>query len=245
MFKTYIHRIVNNLFGKSKYKMSSFSDYSEYIKIQYRCSPKEFLNSRLKIASSFVFILPVLDRHGVSNLVTYKEGVIAGQLRENKISILDAGSRDGWVIEFLNSLGYSNVLGVELLKDYVDYCNKRGRQVILGDLHKLTFRDESFDFVYCRHVLEHCLDPVMVLNELMRVTKIGGAVYCSFPLEKHLSGKHTTAIPNMKSVFKILDEMRYHFEPFYVGLAKDTSVIIPEGDEAIIFIIKKSQEVKK
>lgn len=243
--KTYVRRIINNLFRKLKYRTSSFDDYSEYIKIQYRCAPKEFIDSRLKIVSSFVFILPALERHGISNPVTYKEGVIAGQLRENKISILDAGSRDGWVVEFLNSLGYSNLIGVELLKEYVNYCNRVGRKVIYGDLHNLSFQDEKFDFVYCRHVLEHCLDPVMVLNELMRVTKIGGAVYCSFPLEKQVSGKHTTAIPTMKSVFKILDEMRYHFEPFYVGLAKDTSMVIPEGDEAVIFIIKKSQEVKK
>lgn len=110
MLKTYVRRIVNNLFQKSKYKTSSFSDYSEYIKIQYGCAPKEFIDSILKIVSTFVFILPVLDRHGISNPVTYKEGVIAGQLRENKISIVDAGSRDGWVVvEFLNSLGYGNV----------------------------------------------------------------------------------------------------------------------------------------
>ncbi|MBW2329377.1 MAG: class I SAM-dependent methyltransferase [Deltaproteobacteria bacterium] len=193
----------------------------------------------MKIVSSFVFILPGLDRHGISNPVTYKHGVIAGQLKENRISILDAGSRDGWVVEFLNSLGYSNVIGVELLEDYVQYCKDMERRVILGDLHNLTFRDKSFDFVYCRHVIEHCLDPVSVLNELMRVTKIGGAVYCSFPLEDYVSGKHTTAVPTMKSVDNILRQIKYDFHPLYVGMAEDTSVVIPEGNEAIIFAIKK------
>jgi hypothetical protein len=38
MLKTYVRRIVNNLFQKSKYKTSSFSDYSEYIKIQWLSS---------------------------------------------------------------------------------------------------------------------------------------------------------------------------------------------------------------
>jgi len=70
MFKRYILRIINNLFLKSKYKMSSFGDYSEYIIIQYRCAPKEFLDSRLKIVSSFVFTLPALDRRSISNPVT-------------------------------------------------------------------------------------------------------------------------------------------------------------------------------
>jgi len=115
----------------------------------------------------------------------------------------------------------------------------------LGDLYKLHFRDKSFDFVCYRYVLEHRLDPVIVLNELIRVMKIWGALYCSVPLEDHVFGKHTTAILTMKSVFKILDEMRYHFEPFCVEQAKDKLVVILEGDEAVIFIIKKSQEVKK
>lgn len=115
----------------------------------------------------------------------------------------------------------------------------------MSDLHKLSFQDESFDFVYCMHVLEHCLDPVMVLDELMRVAKIGRAIYCSFPLEDHVSGKHTTAIHSMKSVGNILKEMRYNFEPLYVGMANDTSVVIPEGDETIIFVIKKSTQSKE
>ena len=245
MLKTYVCRVVNKLFKSSNYKTSSFDNYPQYVKIQYRCAPKEFLDSRLRIISSFVYILPVLERQGISNPVTHIEGVLAGQLIENKISILDAGSRDGWVVEFLNSLGYSNVIGVELLKDYVDYCKRMGRNVVLGDVHSLDFQDEEINFVYCRHVLEHCLDPVIVLNEMMRVTKVGGALYCSFPLDDRVSGKHTTAIPSLKSVSKILDQIKYKFDSIYIGRAKDTSVVIPEGDEAIIFIIKKSHELKK
>jgi SAM-dependent methyltransferase len=215
------------------------------MKIQYRCPPKEFLDSRLKIVSSFLFILPTLERYNISNPITYGEEKIAGQLKENTISILDTGSRDGYVIEFLNSLGYTNVIGVELLRDYVEYCKRKGcKRLLLGDLHKLAFQDEIFDFVYCRHTLEHCLDPLEVLNELLRITKIGGAIYCSFPLEESISGKHTTAIPNIESVSNILNNVRYPFNPVYIGMAEDTSIIIPEGKEAIIFIIKKSYKEK-
>jgi hypothetical protein len=49
----------------------------------------------------------------------------------------------------------------------------------------------------------------------------------------------------MKSVGNILKEMRYNFEPLYVGMANDTSVVIPEGDETIIFVIKKSTQSKE
>ena len=119
------------------------------------------------------------------------------------------------------------------------YCEKMGRNVILGDVHKLEFDDESFDFVYCRHALEHCLDPIIVLNEIMRVTKKKGAIYCSFPLQIRVSGKHTTAIPSMTSVFKILNKISYQFDKIYVGKALDTSVVISKGNEVIIFLVKK------
>ena len=40
-----------------------------------------------------------------------------------------------------------------------------------GDAHMLPFRDESFDVVVARHVLEHVLSPYQVLIEMMRVSR--------------------------------------------------------------------------
>ena len=233
-----IIRKIHEKFHTRQYKRCTFDSYNDYLEIQHRCEPKEFLDSRIKIVSSFVYILPILEEIGISEKVYHERGIIKGQLIEDKISILDAGSRDGWVVEFLNSLGYSNVIGVELLEDYVDYGKVRKRNVIQGDLHNLKFRDDYFDVVYCRHVLEHCLDPIAVLDQLMRVTKTGrGALYCSFPLEKDTCGKHTIAIPSISTVRRILKKIRYDYEPIYVGMARDIPTI-SEGDEAVIFILK-------
>ncbi len=240
MSRKFADKVFDKVFRRYQHKTSAFERYSDYVKIQHRCDPREFMDGRLKIVSSFTYILPRLRACGISKPVFHKDGIVAGQLIENEMSILDAGSRDGWVIEFLNSMGYKNVTGVELLKEYVDYCKNRGRDVSVGDLHKLDFKDKIFDFVYCRHVIEHCLDPVKVINELMRITKEGGAVYCSFPLEGYMCGKHTTAIPNMKAVRNILKKTPYNYEPIYIGKAADTRQIIPEGNEAVIFIIKKA-----
>jgi SAM-dependent methyltransferase len=238
MRKNSIIRKIYREFLNNKYETSVFNDYQDYLKIQYRCEPKEFLDPRIRIISSFVFILPILENIGISKRAYHEEGITKGQLIENKISILDAGSRDGWTVEFLNSLGYSNVVGVELLQDYVDYCRTKGRNVVQGDLDNLEFDDDYFDFVYCRHVLEHCLDPIVVLSELMRITKKNGALYCSLPLEKVPHGKHTTAIPRVKTLFTLLKKLKYYYKPIYIGMAKKTTVI-PEGNEAIIFVLKR------
>lgn len=230
-----------NFFKKNtNFKTSKFEDYEEYRKIQYRSDPKEYMDPRLKIVSSFVFLLPKLQEMGITKPTFETEGQTKGQLKSNDISILDAGCRDGWTIEFLNSLGYSNVIGVELFDEYVNYCNEHGRKAVKGDLHNLEFGDETFDFVYCRHVLEHCLDPVKVIQELSRVTKKKGSLYISFPLEKDVYGKHTTAMPNVESVISILDKAGIDKRSYiFVDKAVNSGIILPDGEEMVIFIQKQ------
>ena len=41
------------------------------------------------------------------------------------------------------------------------------------DIEKLDFPDQSFDFVYCRHVLEDIQNPNHIFNEMIRVAKNG------------------------------------------------------------------------
>jgi ubiquinone/menaquinone biosynthesis C-methylase UbiE len=45
---------------------------------------------------------------------------------------------------------------------------------IQGDAHVLPFRDEAFDTVYCRYLLEHVADAAEVLREMRRVLSPGG-----------------------------------------------------------------------
>jgi glycosyltransferase involved in cell wall biosynthesis len=45
------------------------------------------------------------------------------------------------------------------------------------DMTKLTYLDESFDIVYCRNALDHCLDAYKALKEMYRVCKKGGYIY--------------------------------------------------------------------
>lgn len=40
---------------------------------------------------------------------------------------------------------------------------------VMADIHALPFRDKSFDYIYCVHVLEVIEDPLKACQELMRV----------------------------------------------------------------------------
>jgi SAM-dependent methyltransferase len=50
-----------------------------------------------------------------------------------------------------------------------------------GSTHKLSFKDNEFDFLYASHVLEHFSNTIEVLKEWLRVVKPGGYVYFAVP----------------------------------------------------------------
>jgi SAM-dependent methyltransferase/uncharacterized protein YbaR (Trm112 family) len=54
------------------------------------------------------------------------------------------------------------------------------RPLVIGDIESLPFKDQSFDFVYCSHVLEHTSNPQKAVSELIRVAKRG---YIEVPSE--------------------------------------------------------------
>ena len=78
--------------------------------------------------------------------------------------------------------------GTDIKKGYVnlDSHNNNGvdivydlNKILTGD--KLPFKDNSFDIVYCSHVLEDFLTPEVILDELVRVTK--GKLIIIVPLD--------------------------------------------------------------
>lgn len=63
--------------------------------------------------------------------------------------------------------GYENV-------DYVSVDIASPLAMIKMDLRDLEFKDETFDCLFCYHVLEHIDDDMQALREMFRVLKTGG-----------------------------------------------------------------------
>jgi len=85
---------------------------------------------------------------------------------------------------------YSKVLEIgpgdvpfKLASDFIG-CNERITNYIEIDIDKTRFPypDNSFDFIYCRHVLEDIQNPDFALNEMFRVSKFGGYIETPSPL---------------------------------------------------------------
>lgn len=101
---------------------------------------------------------------------------------ENKYTIgycfglgLDVGSGD----RTLNP----NMITVDNWADGVDY------KMEADNLHE--FKDDTFDFVYASHILEHLKDPLKAVEEWLRVVKKGGYVIIITPDKRFIPTKGT------------------------------------------------------
>ena len=50
------------------------------------------------------------------------------------------------------------------------------------DLHRIPFKDNSFDIVLCNHVLEHVRDDKRCMKEIFRVLRVGGWAILQVPI---------------------------------------------------------------
>mgnify|MGYP001460381383 CR=1 FL=1 len=105
---------------------------------------------------------------------------------EKNSLILDAGCRDGWTMLRMKEDGYNCVTGVDVVPRAIDFCHQRGLNASVQNIQEMDFDDASFDAAFCRHTLEHTINPKKALKEMARVVKPGGVVFVIIPIE---SGK--------------------------------------------------------
>tara|TARA_B100000989_G_C19493300_1_gene450830 strand:+ start:69 stop:791 length:723 start_codon:yes stop_codon:yes gene_type:complete len=104
------------------------------------------------------------------------------QIGENKEqSILDVGCGQGYALLKLKELGFTNIKGITLSDEDVKATQDRGFECEKMDQSFMTFDDESFDFLFVRHCLEHSPFPYYTLGEFRRVLKTGGKAYIEMP----------------------------------------------------------------
>ena len=73
-------------------------------------------------------------------------------------------------------------------QDNFDADARRVADLRVGDALALDFPDESFDFVYCYHALEHIERPAVAIREMARVLKRDGGYWIGTPNRSRLLG---------------------------------------------------------
>lgn len=83
----------------------------------------------------------------------------------------------------------ADILVDKFIKDDTEREGKlmKDRPLVCSDIENLPFKDKSFDYIYCSHIVEHMKTPEKGFEEMMRVGKKGFIVTPS-PLFEKLQG---------------------------------------------------------
>ncbi|KAM0749401.1 putative ubiE/COQ5 methyltransferase [Meredithblackwellia eburnea MCA 4105] len=103
---------------------------------------------------------------------------------EPHFHILDVGCGPGTIsVDLAKLVPQGKVTGLEYAAEVLVTASKNAEEKgvkniewVTGDVHKLTYPDNTFDVVYAHQVLQHVTDPVQALREMYRVVKPGGIV---------------------------------------------------------------------
>lgn len=99
--------------------------------------------------------------------------------------ILDLGCGPGYFLDEMKEREYTNIHGVTLSPGDVAICEGKGHAIKKYDLSFLPqkdgYYDESVDFIFLRHALEHSPYPIFSLMEYNRVLKQGAKIYIEVP----------------------------------------------------------------
>jgi SAM-dependent methyltransferase len=99
--------------------------------------------------------------------------------------ILDLGCGPGYFLDEMKSRGYTDLTGVTLSPGDIKICEDKGHTIKKYDLSFIPqsegYYDESVDFIFLRHALEHSPYPIFSLMEYNRILKQFGKIYIEVP----------------------------------------------------------------
>jgi SAM-dependent methyltransferase len=120
---------------------------------------------------------------------------------------LDVGCGTGGALELIKSNNISG-LGIDISRSSIKLCQKKKLNCIYFDGTKFPFNREYFDMVGSFNVLEHVDNPMLFLNEHIRVLKEGGYIIIACPNFLSITNSfhwHTSGfIQKFKNLVKII-----------------------------------------
>lgn len=127
-----------------------------------------------------------LSNVGDMSLKRRAKKIIEGINPKKGERIIDLGCGTGYYLFLLSNLGIKlNLTGFDYdekaIKEAHDLLYEKKIKFISGDLHKIPFKDNSFDKAVMSEVLEHVDNDKKVLREVYRILKPNGILVISVP----------------------------------------------------------------
>lgn len=114
---------------------------------------------------------------------TNKFRAILGLISNSPQKILDVGCASGWITaKIAEKFPKARCYGIDIYNRAIVYGRKLypGINFKIADVHKLPFKNETFDLAICTEVLEHVGSPKSALLEMKRVLKENGQAVLEF-----------------------------------------------------------------
>jgi SAM-dependent methyltransferase len=155
--------------------------------------------------------------------------------------ILDLGCGPGYFLDEMKEREYTNVHGVTLSPGDIKICESKGHAIKKYDLsflpQKEGYYDESVDFIFIRHALEHSPYPIFSLMEYNRILKQGSKIYIEVPApdceRKHEFNLNHYSIMGSQQLGALLIRCGFDIEKFN-NLEFDLNVPTGDDDESKI-----------
>jgi len=136
--------------------------------------------------------------------------------------ILDLGCGPGYFLDEMKERGYTDLTGVTLSPGDIEICEKNGHTIKKYDLSFLPqkdgYFDESVDFIFLRHALEHSPYPIFSLMEYNRVLKQFGRIYIEVPApdcdRRHEYNLNHYSILGEKQLAALLERTGFNIDMF-------------------------------
>lgn len=95
---------------------------------------------------------------------------------------------------------------------------------IKADIRDLPLEDNSFDVIFCNHVLEHIIEDDLAMSELYRVMKVGGwgifQVPMRYDLKETYEDFNITSPEERQKHFGQYDHVRWYGKDYFKRLEK-------------------------
>lgn len=107
-----------------------------------------------------------------------------------RFKVLDCGCGEGLIIERINEVCsstpefFANDISQTLLKQASDRLREERFYPVKCPAEDLPFSDENFEIILSSHAIEHMHDPMLAMNEMVRVLKTGGILILIAPREE-------------------------------------------------------------
>jgi len=136
--------------------------------------------------------------------------------------ILDLGCGPGYFLDEMKERQFTNVHGVTLSPGDIAICEGKGHPIKKYDLSFLPqkdgYYDESVDFIFLRHALEHSPYPIFSLMEYNRVLKQNAKIYIEVPApdcdRKHEFNPNHYSILGANQLAALLQRTGFNIDSF-------------------------------